>query len=342
MSSTRTAWRTAGMAATLLVMVGCAGQQDPASVSDAPSSYGEYETALKAGYKGLAEDERAEGDWGDSDFFVYRAQMSDSASPPLPQNVAERDLMPDAAAQLSAARERLMASHTPLARLKAPKELAQTQVAFDGWIQEQEENHQYGDIAEYRDRFSIALEALETRLAQRSDLVVVLPHADGSVGGVEVDDGTDKVLLDRALAAVETGSQEMRAFEIDTKEVTKRFGDTLAAQPIPPRNFTLYFQPNSLVLTAESEQVMAQMLADLAIRESPEIMVIGHTDRVGSQSYNDRLSRERATAIVTHLAEQGIDRDTMTAAGRGERELLVPTANSVAEPRNRRVELSVR
>ena len=331
----------AGISA-LCALTACVGQQDPKLVGSGPSTFGAYETALKDGYRQLAEAELAEFDYRDSDFFVLRALVSDSANPPAPQEVGERELLPERAALLNTARDQLMKNFSPLSKLKAPEELARTQVAFDCWLQEEEEGHQNNDITECRDRFYAALDALETRLAQRSDLVVILPHADGSVGGVEVDDGSRKILLDSALAAVETGTGETRTFEVDQKEVDTRFGAALDAQPVPPRSFTLYFQQNSIILTPQSEPVMREIEADLATRKSPEIMVIGHTDRVGSLSYNDRLSLQRAQAIIGYLTEQGLDPATMTAAGRGERELLVPTANSVDEPRNRRVEISVR
>jgi outer membrane protein OmpA-like peptidoglycan-associated protein len=70
--------------------------------------------------------------------------------------------------------------------------------------------------------------------------------------------------------------------------------------------------------------------------------VIGHTDRVGSVEHNDALSKKRAELVSGALTSAGIPAAQIEVAGRGEREPVVATADEVAEPRNRRVEISIR
>jgi len=70
--------------------------------------------------------------------------------------------------------------------------------------------------------------------------------------------------------------------------------------------------------------------------------VIGHTDTVGSLDFNDKLSRARADRMRELLIERGLPGERIQAAGRGKRELLVPTEDNVSEPKNRRVEINVR
>ena len=70
--------------------------------------------------------------------------------------------------------------------------------------------------------------------------------------------------------------------------------------------------------------------------------MIGHTDTVGTLSYNDKLSLARAERLREMLVSLGIAPERVQSAGRGKRELLVPTDDNTAEPRNRRVEISVR
>ncbi|MBL8644284.1 MAG: OmpA family protein [Rhodospirillaceae bacterium] len=173
------------------------------------------------------------------------------------------------------------------------------------------------------------------------DLVVVLPHEDGSVGGVSVTKGARQVLLDKPLAATKTGGG-LDAFTIETAEVDKRFSDALAAQPVAPRSYSLYFEEGSTRLHAGSKAVLQEILADVARRPSAEITVIGHTDRIGKVPDNDALSRRRAAAVVDFLVTNGVKRDIMSVAGRGEREPIVPTPDETEEPRNRRAEISVR
>ncbi len=71
-------------------------------------------------------------------------------------------------------------------------------------------------------------------------------------------------------------------------------------------------------------------------------MVIGHTDTVGGLAYNDKLSLARAERLREMLVGLGISGERVGAAGRGKRELLVPTEDNISEPRNRRVEINVR
>jgi outer membrane protein OmpA-like peptidoglycan-associated protein len=74
----------------------------------------------------------------------------------------------------------------------------------------------------------------------------------------------------------------------------------------------------------------------------PDVLVVGHTDSVGSDQYNDALSRQRADVIRAGLIQNGIAPENILAVGRGKRELLVPTPDGVVEPRNSRVEIIVR
>ena len=81
---------------------------------------------------------------------------------------------------------------------------------------------------------------------------------------------------------------------------------------------------------------------EIASRPASEVMVIGHTDTVGGLEANDKLSLRRAEAVRDILVAAGVPGEKIELAGRGERETLVKTGDEVAEPRNRRVEISVR
>jgi outer membrane protein OmpA-like peptidoglycan-associated protein len=107
-------------------------------------------------------------------------------------------------------------------------------------------------------------------------------------------------------------------------------------------SFTVYFVFDKDELTAESLAQFNRIKAELAVRPAPEVVVIGHTDRVGALEYNDKLSLTRAETVRAALIAAGIMPLQMEVAGRGEREPAVPTADEVKEPRNRRVEIIVR
>ena len=121
------------------------------------------------------------------------------------------------------------------------------------------------------------------------------------------------------------------------------FGSLLAATPAAPRSFTVTFESGSAdTLTRSSLAEVAEIRKYLTTVPAAEITVIGHTDRVGSLENNDALSRQRAESVKRMIQSAGIDAASIAATGRGEREPLVDTADGVAEPRNRRVEIRVR
>ena len=77
------------------------------------------------------------------------------------------------------------------------------------------------------------------------------------------------------------------------------------------------------------------------LKENPglKLTVEGHTDDVGSRAANEKLSRERAAAVVDALAAAGIARDRLKSAGPGPAKPLADNATSEGRARNRRVEL---
>ena len=172
------------------------------------------------------------------------------------------------------------------------------------------------------------------------DMVVVLPSADGHTGAVVVERGGDRTVLDRSYAASRTGDKAPT--QLDAKQVRETFGPALEAMPPRPASFLLYFVTGTDELTARSKGELGRMLQELKRRPASDILVIGHTDRVGQQTENDRLSLMRAQRLKADLVGQGIPPDRIQAAGRGEREPLVPTDDGIDEPRNRRVEINVR
>jgi outer membrane protein OmpA-like peptidoglycan-associated protein len=173
---------------------------------------------------------------------------------------------------------------------------------------------------------------------------VVPSAADGHVGTIVVhpDGGRERVIHEaygveriRSDGTVEDG-------QLSEAQVNEAFGTTLAALPGRPATFTLYFLEGKDELTPESRVEMGRVLAELKHRPLPDIMVIGHSDTVGGLSYNDKLSLARAERVRDMMIGMGIPADRVQAAGRGKRELLVPTDDNVSEGRNRRVEINVR
>ena len=175
-----------------------------------------------------------------------------------------------------------------------------------------------------------------------TDTVVLLPKEDGSTGVIAASREGKEVLLDKPYATARAGSGGVRAATSDAAEVQKRFGAALTAMPVAPASYTIYFDSGSDEFNAEAQATVARMLEDLRARPAPEVTVIGHTDRVGSDGDNDALSLQRAQSVRERLVAMGLDAAHVDVAGRGAREPLVATEAGVDEPRNRRVEVSVR
>jgi len=178
----------------------------------------------------------------------------------------------------------------------------------------------------------------------RDDLYVLLPGKDGqSSGTVTVESGGKQATLDQPYEAARVKEPgRVEPGKVTPEQVQQAFGPALAAQPPRPVSFTLYFLENRDELTPESKPILTQVIAEIARFPAPEIVVIGHTDRVGSLARNDALSLQRAGRMRDELVKAGVDPARIRVEGRGEREPLVPTPDEVAEPRNRRVEINIR
>jgi outer membrane protein OmpA-like peptidoglycan-associated protein len=172
--------------------------------------------------------------------------------------------------------------------------------------------------------------------------VVLLPDAAGKDTAVIVAQGGRTVQLDQPYAAARLTSQGTEKYTSSAQEVQAQFAGALAARPMPPAQFTLYFVEGKDEFTDASKRSIDGVFAEIAKRPVPDVLVIGHTDKVGNDAFNDALSRQRAEVVRATLVARGIAADNVVVVGRGKREPIVPTAEGVAEPRNRRVEILVR
>lgn len=175
-----------------------------------------------------------------------------------------------------------------------------------------------------------------------SERVVLLPSTDGSPGKVIVRDAAGERVLDQPYAATARRLGINRPTVTEAAQVEVRYGETLRALPPRPTSYTVYFETGTDTMTPASAQAFVGVKREIAERPVVEVMVIGHTDRVGSPAENDPLSRQRAELVRDQLVAEGVPAEKLEVAGRGEREPLVPTADDVDEPRNRRVEISIR
>ena len=172
--------------------------------------------------------------------------------------------------------------------------------------------------------------------------VTLLPQP-GQRGAVETRTAEHSQRLDQPYEVAEVSrTGEISVGQTSESEVHKRHAQLLAVQPRPPERFTLYFILGGAQLTPESEAALGGLLAQAVARPGGEILIIGHTDRVGSLESNDALSLERARHIRELLIQKGFPAERIHAIGRGEREPAIQTEDEISEPQNRRVVIVVR
>ena len=171
--------------------------------------------------------------------------------------------------------------------------------------------------------------------------VVLLEDPQGGVGKVSVTGKGGTQSIDRALYAANLDGAKAPE-PVDMRRFNADFADVIAARPVLPSRYLLYFQPGGSELTEASRAELASIVNDVRGRSVPDVSVIGHTDTMGNADANEALALQRAQGIAALLTEQGMKPFALAVESHGERDLLVPTADEADEPRNRRVEVSVR
>ncbi len=192
----------------------------------------------------------------------------------------------------------------------------------------------------------IVLLALAASCSQTpGTLVVLLPEDDGTVGKVSVTTAGGTTTLDTAGAATgldSAGAAPGEVFQIKTERIDSIFERAIAAQPTPPVSFILYFRTGKTRMTVASRGQWPEILAEIRRRKTPDIGIVGHTDRAGPDAYNEPLSRRRAAIIQKRLVKAGIEPDIIDISWHGENNPMIQTPDGVNERRNRRVEFIVR
>jgi outer membrane protein OmpA-like peptidoglycan-associated protein len=176
------------------------------------------------------------------------------------------------------------------------------------------------------------------------DVIVLLPDDQGKTGAIVVSSAGVERRLDRPgqTVTVESGAPPGMPFVMTDPEVIASVGPALAALPKPPARFILYFRHDSADLTRMSEAQLQVVLRAIRERSPVDISVVGHTDTLGEIDYNAGLSLKRARAVAAILTGNGVDASILDITSHGKNNPLVPTGDQVSEPRNRRVEVTVR
>lgn len=184
--------------------------------------------------------------------------------------------------------------------------------------------------------------------SSKGDLFVLLPGPNGKAGSIIVANAGGFQILDKPgyMTRIEDfNNPPIAPLSLDEKGVASLFGDALSAQPdLTFRfvSFTLWFENDKTKFMDSSKETLPEVLRTIKIRKPKEIHIVGHTDRVGTEPHNLKLSLRRANFVRDFLTSKGIRSSVLFISYQGESRPLVYTEDEVAEPLNRRVEIMIR
>ena len=177
--------------------------------------------------------------------------------------------------------------------------------------------------------------------AARND-VVLLANEDGSPSAITVSNpGGTAVLEQPGAVAIARATSAPTPVTLSDQEVRTIWADALAYHPQRPVTMLLYFVLDTPNLVPASRAELPKLLDLIRQRPAPEVVIVGHTDRSGDERYNYELGLRRANAVRREVEAIGVPPELITVTSHGGNNPVVATTRPY-EPRNRRVEVTVR
>jgi outer membrane protein OmpA-like peptidoglycan-associated protein len=172
--------------------------------------------------------------------------------------------------------------------------------------------------------------------------VVLLESPDGTTGAIVVQTSQGVTRIDKKHQGIALDSRSSQTFTVAQTRLDKDFSAAMSAQPILPKSYLLYFELGDTKLTADSEAKIPEVIQTIRDRGPSAVSVIGHTDTASGDAWNERLGLMRAQTIAKLLKANGLQAIELIVTSHGESNLLVKTPNETREPKNRRVEVTIR
>lgn len=291
----------AGLAVALAGCSGISKHSEIEALNQAQPSGSPFTQYLAAEYRDYANLKNKQMmDYPDAIHFARKGLAAASGDVVMPEPLSDWNLLPKHMEELGTARGRLVNAFDLGARDIAPQLSAIAQARFDCWIEQQEENWQK-DVTSCKSQFNDAMNQLEGMLKKP------------------------------AAAPAPTGDDMGPVSALDGANGTMKAEDAM---------YLVFFDFNKSNITAGADSVLDAVVAELHKRGKTSISVVGHTDTSGSDSYNEKLAVRRANAVKAALQKRGVAVQEISTEGRGEKDLLVKTADGVREPANRRAQIT--
>jgi OOP family OmpA-OmpF porin len=181
---------------------------------------------------------------------------------------------------------------------------------------------------------------------------IAMAHEGGTANDSYVSDSNKHYIIDSQGRCVMTSEWTK---ELATKECNPElFPEVTEAPPAPPPppvpaytkhtvSATALFDFDKSVLKPAGKQALHDIDAEIMASKAKviDINVVGHTDSVGTEEYNQQLSLRRATAVQDFMVSEGVDPGIIDVKGMGEAEPVASNATAEGRAENRRVEISV-
>ncbi|HEY4373618.1 MAG TPA: OmpA family protein [Burkholderiales bacterium] len=103
----------------------------------------------------------------------------------------------------------------------------------------------------------------------------------------------------------------------------------------------LFFDFDRAVLKRDAKIKLDEVATRISTLNLEVVIIVGHTDGIGSDAYNNKLSVRRAEAVKAYLASKGLDPGRLYTEGKGKRAPIANNRTAQGRAKNRRVEIEV-
>jgi OOP family OmpA-OmpF porin len=214
----------------------------------------------------------------------------------------------------------------------------------------------YLDISVHGNVYEVSSDSLETKVTVLQKLPISLfkINKDGSehlLRTTLTDNKGDYYFQleqgNKYKVSAEKSGYLSKKMEITTETILK--SDSLplniGIKPIPKGSIVIsniYYETAKAELKAESKNSLDKELVNL-LKDNPQLIieVSSHTDDVGSNEYNQKLSQQRAESVVNYLINNNISKERMVAKGYGESKPIAPNTTPEGRQKNRRTEFKI-
>lgn len=339
-----------------LILAACSGSsyietRDTEPMYEEMTTQKEFAFALQDAYFDYATRAYDVGDTETADYYALRSIMAAEGKIVKPSEVS-KDAMGADYAEAKATRNNLISQLNKGAKTNTPRSAAMAQAALDCWLHEKSKN----DMSKASTCKAESMDAVEqVKIANADDLKrvastrpFVQTRTDVNSGQINTEVKGMIVEEDKSPEIVTAATQtfvEPQGEPVKTASLTQNGGvsfiSPLMRASMPRKgDFAIYFGFDSSKVTMEAEDILIDVLQQAQNSELRTIVIMGHTDTIGSSRYNNLLSLRRAQEVRKFLSKKLPKNISYRIAALGEADPIIGVGNRISQAANRRVEIA--